>query len=94
MFDLYVKGGFLKHVREEAFCRCDVLVSNLNSVISRCQCGIYHVRVHGTTLHLTAPQFHETARLFKFALGMLVGQWDASSLLGSVSKNKEVQYRG
>lgn len=54
----------------EGSCRKERLASMTSSVIFRCRCGIYHVRVNGTTLHLTASQFNATARLFKLALGM------------------------
>ncbi len=77
---------------ERDSCRKERLASMAGSVIYRCRCGIYHVRVNGTTLHLTASQFNATARLFKLALGMSAGQRDASSLLGSVWENKEVKY--
>ena len=64
--------------RENA-CRKERLIATENSAIFRCQCGAYHVRVNGTTLQLTASQFDVTARLFKLALGMSVGQFDTLS---------------
>ncbi len=47
------------------------LADNQEGSISICGCGLYHVRVNTTTLHLTAPQFEGAARLFKVVLGML-----------------------
>lgn len=66
-------------MEREGACRKERLASMASSVIFRCRCGIYHVRVNGTTLHLTASQFNVTARLFKLALGMSAGQRGVSS---------------
>jgi len=66
-------------MEREGACRKEHLASMASSVIYRCRCGIYHVRVNGTTLHLTTSQFNATARLFKLALGMLTGQFDPLS---------------
>ena len=55
-------------MNREGLCEKERLVSTASSVILRCRCGIYHVRINRTTLHLTESQFNATARLFKFAL--------------------------
>ena len=44
-------------MREEGLCQREVLVSAAGGAVFRCRCGIYHVRINGTTLHLTASQF-------------------------------------
>jgi len=59
---------------EEGSCRKECLACLGGGVIFRCRCGIYHVRVNGTTLRLTASQFDDTARLFKLALGMVAAK--------------------
>jgi hypothetical protein len=61
-------------LQERDSCQTEVLLSTREGVICRCRCGIYHVRIGTVTLHLTAPQFEETARLFKISLGMAVGR--------------------
>lgn len=55
-------------------CQKEGLASAREGAISRCRCGIYHVRINTTTLHLTAKQFDAAARLFKLAMGMLAGR--------------------
>lgn len=57
----------------EGFCQREVLVSASSGAVFRCRCGIYHVRIGGTTLHLTASEFDLAARLFKLAFGTIVG---------------------
>ncbi|MFQ5598382.1 MAG: hypothetical protein ACE5GK_10070 [Nitrospiria bacterium] len=55
-------------------CRKTVLVSAAKGDISLCSCGVYHVRINATTLHLTSAQFNDAARLFKLALGISIGR--------------------
>lgn len=59
---------------KERFCQKESLVSTLDGTICRCRCGIYHVRIRATTLHLSASQFDGVARLFKLALGMVTSE--------------------
>lgn len=66
-------------MKEEGLCQREVLVSASGGAVFRCRCGIYHVRIGGTTLHLTGSQFDLAARLFKLAFGRIVGH----SLLGA-----------
>ena len=55
-------------------CHEEELSSAKEGDISLCRCGIYHVRINATTLHLTAKQFDAVARLFKLTMGMLAGR--------------------
>lgn len=54
-------------------CREEVLMSTRNCVIGLCRCGAYHVRINAVTLHLTAVQFFEVARVFKLTMGRSAG---------------------
>jgi len=58
----------------EVSCRKERLAAIAGGAIFRCLCGLYHVRINGTTLQLTASQFDDTARLFKIVLGMVSGR--------------------
>lgn len=53
---------------------CKTLAEGPEGSISICGCGLYHVRVNATTLHLTASQFECAARLFKVGLGIVSAQ--------------------
>ncbi len=48
----------------------ETLVSGLFCDISRCQCGVYSVRIEKMTMQLTPLQFGQIARAFKMAYGM------------------------
>jgi len=54
-------------------CQKKELVSTVEGDIFFCRCGIYHIQINNTTLYLSEAQFNATARLFKLALGVLVG---------------------
>jgi hypothetical protein len=61
---------------------CKTLAKAAGCSISICDCGLYHVRVQATTLHLTSDQFETAARLFKICLGI-----SASSKVSEDPKN-------
>ncbi len=58
---------------ESPLCREEALFSNPDCTIWQCRCGIYHVRIHAATLHLTAAQFERVARIFKLMMGRAAG---------------------
>jgi len=64
-------GEAMKH---QDICHEEGLAAMREGDISLCRCGIYHVRINAITLHLTAKQFDAAARLFKLAMGTLVGR--------------------
>lgn|GEM_PF-6475313 len=47
----------------------EALFSNPDCTVWQCRCGIYHVRIHATKLHLTMAQFERVARVFKLMMG-------------------------
>lgn len=67
-------GNETSRMEDTASCRKERLAAMAGVAIFRCQCGVYHVRINGTTLRLTASQFNDTARLFKAVLGIITGR--------------------
>lgn len=63
---------------EAPSCREEALFSNRDCTIWQCRCGIYHVRIHTTMLHLTTTQFDRVARVFKLMMGRAEGIGSAS----------------
>jgi len=67
-------GGEADRMEGAGDCKKECLAALAGGVIFRCRCGVYHVRINGTTLRLTASQFDDMARLFKVVLGMVAGR--------------------
>lgn len=79
----------MKMGMEPSSCREEVLFSNRDCTIWQCRCGIYHIRIHAATLHLTTAQFERVARVFKLMMGRAAGIGSPSPMTHAGLKRRE-----
>ncbi len=76
-----------KGMIDRSVCQNDLLFVTRNCAVRKCHCGIYHVRIGSSMLHLTAVQFTEVARVFKLMMGRLAAlDMSASKLSPGLSQ--------